>query len=1054
MDLRSELEQHLGTAYRLDRELGGGGMSRVFVAEDTRLHRQVVVKVLSPELAQGINVERFEREIQLAASLQQANIVPLHSAGDLAGLPYFTMPFVEGESLRARLARGPLPIGEVIAILRDVTKALAYAHGRGVVHRDIKPDNVLLSGGTAVVTDFGIAKAISASRTDGAEGGTLTQLGTSIGTPAYMAPEQVVGDPKVDQRVDLYALGCMAFELLTGRQPFADRPAPKMLAAHLTETPPAVATLRPDCPPELAALVERLMAKDPDQRPANASALLTVLEAPVTTSGASISFGAPGMLKKAMLWYVVSLIAVAIVAKAAVVGIGLPDWVFPGAILVMALGLPALLATAYVQRVARHAATATPTLTPGGTSVAKAPSGTMATMALKASPHLTWKRATKAGYIAIGVFVLMVAGFMIFRALGIGPWGSLFAEGKLAVNDKLVIADFAVTQSDSALGPILVEAVRTALSQSRSVHLVAPAGVADVLQQMKQPRDSRLDGATAREVAARAGATAVLGGRLARSGGDYAVSLDLTSARDGSTLASVQGTASGLSGLLKVIDKLTRKLRGEMGESLKDVQHAVPLERATTSSLTALRKYSEAVRANDVDMDYDRAVRAGREAVALDSTFALAWRKLAVSLYAASYSSLSVDSALSQAVKYSDRLPEREKYLVMGAYYGDAGSSPDRGKAVAAYQHAYAVDSGDLTAIHDLANAFIARGQGDSALRYAEREYALTTGPTAAGNFAWNLALAGRPDSARHVIETQLAGDSNSFYAVLARYYTSLADGDRDAALRTVTRWATSADSATRLFALGLVTAQLSTRGQLARAITTDSENLHLLALRGTRPDVQHLTEAEMDIRFRGRPADGVRLLEQAIASPAWQSAAPVTRPYTWAATMFALAGRPERAQAMLDEFRREGGKWAAAPDSQSVIADVSGEIALAEGKYQDALRDFRKGHLGPDGFPVYCAACADYNLGRVYDRMGESDSAIAHFGAYLASPPSTRDFNDATALAGIQKRLGELYDAKGDTAGAVKHYGAFTELWKDADPDLQPVVQTVKKRLGELAAR
>src|SRR5688500_13791899 len=182
-ELRDQLQTALGAGYRLDRELGGGGMSRVFVADETRLRRKVVVKVLSPELAAGVNADRFERELQLAASLQQANIVPVLSAGEMNGLPYYTMPFVEGESLRARLARdGQLPVGEVVSMMRDVTRALAYAHARGVVHRDIKPDNVLVSGGTAVVTDFGIAKALAAAG-QGQAGATLTQLGMAVGTP-------------------------------------------------------------------------------------------------------------------------------------------------------------------------------------------------------------------------------------------------------------------------------------------------------------------------------------------------------------------------------------------------------------------------------------------------------------------------------------------------------------------------------------------------------------------------------------------------------------------------------------------------------------------------------------------------------------------------------------------------------------------------------------------------------------------------------------------------------------------------------------------------------
>src|SRR5204863_10114350 len=245
-DLREQLQTTLTGTYTLERELGGGGMSRVFVADELRLGRKVVVKVLSPELAAGISAERFEREIKLAASLQQANIVPVLSAGDTNGLPYYTMPFVEGESLRARFAKGPIAITEVLRILGDVARALQYAHERGIVHRDIKPDNVLLSGGTAVVTDFGIAKALSASRTQSGASATLTQLGTSIGTPAYMAPEQAAGDPDVDHRADIYAFGCLAYELLAGRPPFHGRSPQRVLSAHMSEMPQPVAELRPD----------------------------------------------------------------------------------------------------------------------------------------------------------------------------------------------------------------------------------------------------------------------------------------------------------------------------------------------------------------------------------------------------------------------------------------------------------------------------------------------------------------------------------------------------------------------------------------------------------------------------------------------------------------------------------------------------------------------------------------------------------------------------------------------------------------------------------------
>src|SRR5215204_5145348 len=233
--LRDKLQSALGPGFTLVRELGGGGMSRVFLADDASLGRRVVVKVLAPELAEGLSAERFAREVRLAARLQHPNVVPVLAAGaGPDGLPYYVMPFIDGLSLRERLAAGPLPITEALAVLRDMARALAYAHSQGVVHRDIKPENVLLTGGAAVVADFGIAKALSAAAGVGTK---LTQFGMTVGTPAYIAPEQAAGDD-VDHRADLYAWGVIAYELLARKHPFASRTtSQQLIAAHMTEVP-------------------------------------------------------------------------------------------------------------------------------------------------------------------------------------------------------------------------------------------------------------------------------------------------------------------------------------------------------------------------------------------------------------------------------------------------------------------------------------------------------------------------------------------------------------------------------------------------------------------------------------------------------------------------------------------------------------------------------------------------------------------------------------------------------------------------------------------------
>jgi TolB-like protein/tetratricopeptide (TPR) repeat protein len=284
-DLLPRLQEALGSTYQIQQELGGAGMSRVFLAEEIKLGRKVVIKVLPPDMAASVSAERFRREIQVAAQLQHPHIVPLLASDSSDSLLYYTMPFVAGESLRARLARGgALPVDDATGIWRDVLDALAHAHANGVVHRDIKPANILLSGRNALVTDFGIARAIEAASEDS----SLTAAGLAIGTPTYMAPEQVTGSADADHRMDIYAAGLVMYEMLEGRPAFAAASVRALVLARLTSNPAPLTNT--DCPPGLAELVMRCLATDPSARPESAEAVLTELDA--LAKGATSTTGA------------------------------------------------------------------------------------------------------------------------------------------------------------------------------------------------------------------------------------------------------------------------------------------------------------------------------------------------------------------------------------------------------------------------------------------------------------------------------------------------------------------------------------------------------------------------------------------------------------------------------------------------------------------------------------------------------------------------------------------------------------------------------------------
>ena len=329
-DLRDRVQAALGDQYEIVRELGGGGMSHVLLAIEKRLDREVVIKLLPPDLLGGASLERFHREIQLVAKLQHPLLVPVLTVGDVDGAPFYTMPYVAGRSLRAQLDEGTrFGARDAVRVLRDVATALGYAHERGIVHRDIKPDNVLLSGGVAMVTDFGIAKAITSAREPALPGaGTLTLLGTSLGTPMYMAPEQVAADPATDYRADLYSFGAMAYELFTGAPPFAGRAPAALIAAQMSEVPPLVSTARPDAPAALVEIVRRCLEKDPARRPQSASEVVDALDVALAEDGSSTGVRASGIARATATrrprraWIIGGIAAAAVIALAAAIVVG------------------------------------------------------------------------------------------------------------------------------------------------------------------------------------------------------------------------------------------------------------------------------------------------------------------------------------------------------------------------------------------------------------------------------------------------------------------------------------------------------------------------------------------------------------------------------------------------------------------------------------------------------------------------------------------------------------------------------------------------------------
>jgi len=1042
-DFSDRVQSAVGTGYRLEKELGGGGMSRVFLAEEVGLERQVVVKVLPPEMAAGVNADRFRREILLAARLQHPHVVPVLSAGASGDLLYYVMPFIQGESLRTRLAReGELPVGQVVRILRDVADALAYAHRQGVVHRDIKPDNVLLAEGHAVVTDFGVAKAVQSSTGES----SLTSLGVALGTPAYMSPEQAAADPHVDHRADIYALGAMAYEMLTGRPPFTGATPQSVLSAHVTQPPDPVTVHRATVPPALAAMVMRCLAKKPADRFQQAEELVPVFDALLTPSGgmtptgsqpvAAVDYGALARRAHPVRvggLFVLGAVGVAALAYALVRALGLPGWVFAGALTLLLAGLPVMLLTgAQERRRALASATGMYPATPTG---------------LRAL--LTWRRALVGGGVAFAVLALLAGGFMTLRALGVGPFGTLLSSGKLASRARILVADFTNRSGDASLGRSLTEAFRIDLSQSPVVRVLSGEEISLVLRRMERPESTAVTAGVAREIAAREGVPAVIVGDVAPVGQGYLLSARVLATGDGSELAADRETAESETAILTALGRLSSAIRGRIGESYRSLRDTKPLEAVTTPSLEALRLYTEGRRAEDAG-DVVQAAADYRQATAADTSFAMAYRKLAAMLRNMNEPASAVNAAASAAYRHSDRLPPIERDLAVGEYCNTVERDPRR--AIEAYRGALAIDPDQDVALANLSGVLMEHGEWAPAESLAARLLAASdsSGVTAFIELATARYNQGQTLAARRTLAALHRRMPGFFFGSVFDGVLDYAEGEWDSVAAIGRRLLGDQ----RLGPLaqeagdGVLLSVLTVRGHLAEAAAIGARRARVADQAGKRGDA--LTYAIVSVtaaaQLLGRPDEAGRMLDSALHRYPLERIAASDIPWGDLVEAAAVAGRAAEARGVLERWSRE------VPDSRRSrpsFALASGQVLLAEGHPAEA-----RATLEAAADSLGCNACAEPWIARTWDAQSELDSALAHYERYLTTPDFTRAEWDPVLRPWVLRRAGELLEQLGQRRLAIQRDSAFVSLWRDADPALQPIVKEVRARLVRLEAQ